>query len=124
MSDMTRYDRALGDWLEERLQEVGIPAEKIKMFGHETWFLNTHMFSGGNEDGIFVHIGKEAVDEALGALEHVDAFSPGRGVVMKDYLVLKHEIYEDDAAFVEWLQKSAEYLLAKPPKVKKKRAKK
>lgn len=116
---MVRYDEELGKWLAGRLEALGIPAEPKKMFGHEAWFLNTYMYCGANELGVFVHVGKDAVDEALATIEGVAAFSPGRGVVMKDYLVLEEVILSDNAVFEQWLRQSAEYLHARPPKIKK-----
>lgn len=124
MSKMMAYDPELGAWLAERISAYGYPAEKKRMFGHETWFLNTHMFTGANELGIFVHIGRAAVEEALASLPGVDEFVPGRGMTMKDYLILKKAEYEDEGQLKSWLDRSSAYLSALPPKEKKAKKKK
>lgn len=123
MSKMMAYDSQLGDWLEERLVEWGYPAERKHMFGHQSWFLSGYMFAGANEFGVFVHLGAEAVQQALEDPHGVAPFEPGRGMTMKDYLVLTKEICRDEATLRRWLQRSSDYLSSLPPKQPKRKKK-
>ncbi len=115
-SPMMRWSPEKGRYLEERIRENGYPAEKRRMFGHETWFLNGYMFAGANEDGIWLHLGEASVQEALARVPDAAPFVPRRGMVMKDYLLLKPAIHSDPVRLKEWLDRSASYLQGRPPK--------
>ena len=127
MSKMMAYDPELGEWLEQRLSEWGYPAECKHMFGHQSWFLNGYMFTGANELGIFVHLGEDAVQTALGdsaSAGDVASFEPGPGMTMKDYLVVTKQVCSDETTLRRWLAQSSDYLVSLPPKQPKKRKKK
>ncbi len=116
---MLQFSPKLTEYLEERIQKYGYFTNKQKMFGHEVFFLNGYMFSGANVDGIFVHIGKEERDRALGKNPDVGPFEPMEGMVMQEYLLLKKPAYSDENKLKEWLDKSSQYLNSLPPKIKK-----
>ena len=65
MGKMMQFDAELSARLEHILAGLGIPAEKKKMFGHETFFLNGYMYAGANEFGIMVHLGRDSVPAVL-----------------------------------------------------------
>lgn len=116
---MMRFDRELSEMLEQIITTSGYPFAKKKMFGHEVFFLNGYMFSGANELGVFVHLGREAKEKALESETDVAPFSPMEGMVMKDYLLLLENIHQDPQQLKGWLDQSAAYLQNLPPKQKK-----
>jgi TfoX/Sxy family transcriptional regulator of competence genes len=117
---MVSFSPELTSYLGQKIDEFGLHAEKKKMFGHETFFLNGYMFAGANVDGIYVHIGEEAKNDALSRESGVGPFEPMQGMVMKEYLLLENKIYSDSAQLKKWLQLSSQYLISLPPKKKKK----
>ena len=123
MSNMLAASAEMSAVLDKAIADSGLPAEKKKMFGHETWFLNGYMFCGANVRGIFVHLGRDAVPGIIEREDDTGPFEPGRGMTMKDYLQLGLTICAKEDVLQEWLKRSAEYLLAKPPKIKKPRSK-
>lgn len=118
---MLPYSPELSKTLEGKIREWGYSVEKKKMFGHEVFFSNGYMFSGANVDGIFVHIGQEARDEALKQETGVAPFEPMKGMVMREYLLLERPVYSKDHRLKMWLQTSYDFLNARPPKKKTKR---
>ena len=118
---MVQFSPELSDYLEYVLNEYEYHAEKKKMFGHETFFLNGYMFCGANVNGIFVHIGQETKVKALETEGGIAPFRPMEGMVMKDYLLLLEEIYGKESELKKWLDRSNEYLLSLPPKKKRKK---
>jgi hypothetical protein len=121
---MLQFNPELHEALTEKVVKYGYPVSPMKMFGHEVYFLNGYMFTGANEDGIFVHLGEEAVLSALSRAKGVSAFHPMEGMTMKDYLLLTEETHTDSRKLKKWLDGSAQYLSARPPKVKKPKKKK
>jgi TfoX/Sxy family transcriptional regulator of competence genes len=113
---MMKFSPELAELLEKQIQAAGYPASKRKMFGHETWFLNGYMFAGASTEGIWMHLGEQAVREALSTQPGVAPFSPGRGMVMKDYLTLVEPGCRDAARLGPWLERSSRHLLSRPPK--------
>jgi TfoX/Sxy family transcriptional regulator of competence genes len=113
---MMKFSPELAELLEKQIQEGGYPASKRKMFGHETWFLNGYMFAGANTEGIWMHLGEQAVQKALSAELGMAPFSPGRGMVMKDYLTLVEPGCREMARLRPWLERSSRYLLSRPTK--------
>jgi TfoX/Sxy family transcriptional regulator of competence genes len=121
---MLQFAPELAEKLDHIIAACGYPTEKKKMFGHEVHFLNTYMFSGANEEGIFVHIGSEAKETALKTETGVAPFKPIEGMVMKDYLLLHEPVYSNPDTLKKWLDQSSRYLLSLPPKKKKPKRKK
>ena len=73
---MLKFSPELDGRLTELVKIKGLAAEKKKMFGHETWFLNGYMFTGANEAGIFVHVGAAMKEKALAEEEGLSVFEP------------------------------------------------
>ena len=116
---MLKFNPELSASLEKIVQDYQYEAVKKKMFGHEVFFLNGYMFTGANESGIFVHIGKDARDRALEKEKDVVLFEPMEGTVMKDYLLLKEKVHTNKKNLKKWLDQSSGFLLALPTKKKK-----
>ena len=116
---MLPFSPELSEFLENKIKTYGYPAEKKKMFGHETFFLNGYMFSGANVRGISVHIGKEERDRALERESGVSPFEPMEGMVMKEYLLLQKPVYSSAKDLKRWLDLSSGFLLSLPQKKKK-----
>ncbi len=117
---MVSFSPELTTYLSQKLDEFGYKTEKKKMFGHETFFLNGYMFAGANVNGIYVHIGEDAKNDALSKESGVGPFEPMEGMVMKEYLLLGKNIYSDGVQLKKWLERASTYLLSLPPKKKKK----
>lgn len=115
---MLKFNPELSASLEKQLHEYDYGATKKKMFGHQVFFLNGYMFTGANESGIFVHIGKEARDRALETANGVVPFEPKEGTVMRDYLLLQEQIHTNKNKLKSWLDQSSDYLLSLPPRKK------
>ena len=115
---MLKYNPELSASLEKKIQKYEYGAHKKKMFGHEVFFLNGYMFTGANESGIFVHIGKDARDRALEEEKAVVKFEPMEGNVMKDYLLLQEQVHTNEDKLKKWLDQSSEYLVSLPQKKK------
>lgn len=124
MGKMMKYDPARGEALRKLIEDAGYSATMKKMFGHDTWFLNGYMYAGCNTDGVFVHIGEEAAIKAVAEHDNLSPFSPGRDMIMKDYIQINEPSAGDDRIVSEWLKRSATYLESLPEKVKKAKKKK
>lgn len=119
-----KYDPARGEALKGLIEEAGYAATMKKMFGHDTWFLNGYMYAGCNIDGVFVHLGDEASKNALAEHEDLSPFSPGRDMIMKDYIQINEPSAGDPGIVSAWLARSAAYLQSLPEKIKKPKKKK
>lgn len=119
---MLKFAPDLSESLETKLQAFGIAAKKQKMFGHEVFFLNGYMYTGANESGIFVHVGKNARDAALEKERGVSLFEPMEGTVMREYLLLQEPVYSDEEKLKNWLERSRQHILSLPPKKKTKKS--
>ena len=115
---MLKFNPELSASLEKKVKDYRYGAVKRKMFGHEVFFLNGYMFTGANESGIFVNIGKDARDRALEKNKSVAPFEPMEGTVMKDYLLLQEKVHANEVKLKRWLDQSSGYLLSLPPKKK------
>lgn len=116
---MLRFSPELNEILHDHLVSWDMPVETKKMFGHTAYFLNGYMFTGANEKGIFIHLGKDEIDRVLAEEVGVEPFEPLGGSVMKEYVILTDEILSDRQKLKEWITRSADYLRSLPPKVKK-----
>ena len=120
---MMKHDPDLDQHLGKAILEAGYAPDRKKMFGHAVYFLNGYMYAGATESGIFVHLSVDDVREVL-AEDGLEPFSPMEGMTMKEYVILTKPVHTDPAALQSWLSRSAEHLLALPPKVKKPRRRK
>ena len=120
MGKMTKFSPERARVLEAIVLRHGYPAELRKMFGHETWFLNGHMFTGASVDGIYVHVGEAEKETALKTEKDASPFQPVRGMVMKEYLLLGEPSCSDPKKLKKWLDRGQAYLASLPKKKKKK----
>jgi TfoX/Sxy family transcriptional regulator of competence genes len=109
---MPGQDAASLELLRESLGNLKIPAEKKKMFGHETYFLKGYMFSGVYDSDIFVHVGIEKVETSQGM--GVGFFEP-MGKRMRSYLTLPKSM-QNPENLKSWLMSGAAYLSSLPTK--------
>jgi TfoX/Sxy family transcriptional regulator of competence genes len=116
MGKMMQFSPKVAEIVEEAVRDQGYAAIKRKMFGQETWFLNGYMFAGGNENGVYVHVGEREKEEALGAEKGVQPFEPLKGRAMKEYVLLDETIHSQPEKLRLWLDKGSAYLLALPEK--------
>ena len=121
---MLKFSPELDKVLGKALHGLDLPVSRMKMFGHDVWFLNGYMFSGANEMGIFLHLNEEMRDTAIADDNRLLPFEPMEGMIMREYLLLSEEICSDSTILAGWLQQSARYLLSLPKKKKKKKRKK
>ena len=121
---MAKFDPGRAIILSDLVQKTGYPATLKKMFGHDTWFLNGYMYAGCNTGGVFVHLGEDGAKNAIDTNDDVIPFSPRSDMVMRAYVQIADPSARDPQILSEWLKRSAEFLLALPPKVKKKKPKK
>ena len=104
----------------ERLEKAmsAIPeAENRKMFGCPAYFLNGNMFAGAHEDNIMLRLSEADGDELIsggGA-----PFTPVPGRVMKGYFVIPLTMLDSENDLAAWLRRSRDYVVALPPKEKK-----
>jgi TfoX/Sxy family transcriptional regulator of competence genes len=123
---MMKYDAERGAFLAGLVEDGGFVAggespHMRKMFGHESWFFNGYMFTGANEDGIFVHLGERTAAIAIAEKAELRPFSPGRDVIMKDYALIAGAAADDPKIVAGWVRQSADYLAGLPRKEPKKK---
>jgi TfoX/Sxy family transcriptional regulator of competence genes len=90
-------------------------ADCRSMFGCPCAWVGTQMFSGVHSSGWFVRLPEPAREEVL-ALPGAAAFTPGRDVTFREYVVLPAAVVEDDEALAGWLERSLAYAASLPPK--------
>ncbi len=125
---MMKYAPERGPFLAGIVEAGGFVADgeapkMRKMFGHEAWFLNGYMFTGANENGIYVHLGEEDAAVAIAENEDLSPFSPRRDMIVKAYALIAGAAAEDRETVVSWVRRSADYLSALPKKEPKERKK-
>ena len=126
---MMKYNPVRGVFLARIVEAGGFVAggeapKMRKMFGHDTWFLNGYMFTGANEDGVYVHLGEEGATAAIAESDELAPFSPGRDMIMKNYGLIVGAGSDDEAVVASWVSKSAGYLTSLPKKEPKKKSRK
>jgi TfoX/Sxy family transcriptional regulator of competence genes len=104
----------------EFLDRAVVPyqTERRSMFGCPVHFVNNNMFVGAYEDQIMLRLRPDEQAELFDVHPEAEPFMP-MGRRMKEYAVLPRSLYENEAAFGPWLQRSYEYVSALPPQVKK-----
>ena len=115
---MLKFDPELSAHLEEKIRAYGYDAAKKKMFGHVVYFINGYIFTGANEQGIFVHLGAAARDRALKEEKGTVPFEPIEGTIMREYPLLKKQVHTDSRKLKKWLDRASRYLDSLPPKKK------
>lgn len=94
------------------------------MFGCPAYFVNKNMFSGVFADNIFIRLSVQERDELVGEFKNSTPFEPMKGRVMKEYMVVPKELYNNSKTLNHWLERSFQYTSSLPPKKSQSKAKK
>lgn len=97
----------------------GYAAERRKMFGCPTWFVNGNMFAGVHQDSLFIRLSAEDREAAFAFSDEIAPFEPVKGQVMKEYVVFPEHLLAQRELFRQWLDRSYAYVSSLPPKEKK-----
>jgi TfoX/Sxy family transcriptional regulator of competence genes len=112
----------LSELLEEAVSDFG--CQKRMMFGCPAFFVNNNMFTGVHQDNIILRLSEKERQEIKINYDESEPFEPMKGRVMKEYMTLPEELYNDAEELNKWLQKSYGFVSNMPPKQKKRKAKK
>jgi TfoX/Sxy family transcriptional regulator of competence genes len=93
-----------------------LDCEKRKMFGYPCAFKNGNMFFGTFEDGIFLRMGRDELENARAMHPDIRPFEPRPGRPMREYILLPERVLADDALFDPLLDASLRYAGTLPPK--------
>ncbi|HYU34302.1 MAG TPA: TfoX/Sxy family protein [Thermoanaerobaculia bacterium] len=109
------------EWLVEAFGEI-VPeedprVERRKMFGYPCAFANDNMFIGLHQENMLIRL-PEGDRERF--LEQYDSeiFQPFPGRVMREYVVVPHDLVRDPKALEPWIRRSLEYAASIPSKKK------
>lgn len=105
--------------LEEAM--AGYPAEKRKMFGSPTFFINNNMFAGAHEENLILRLSETDRGLIKAENDEVGPFEPMAGRPMKEYVALPEPLLADTEWLQGWLRRSFEFASGLPPKARKKK---
>lgn len=116
-----KWEKSSPDLLEafERLMSLADGAEKRKMFGYPTGYVNGNWFVGcyqGNE--MVLRLPEHDRQEFL-ALDGARQFEPMPGRVMREFVVVPWWLINDTPKMREWIQRSMAYSSTLPKQEKK-----
>ena len=114
-------------WLVESFGEL-VPSDRRveprKMFGYPCAFACGNMFIGLHQESMLMRLADEDRERFLAA-EKTKIFEPFPGRVMREYVVVPHEmIQRRGRELARWIDRSLEYACSLPSKGAKKGAKK
>jgi TfoX/Sxy family transcriptional regulator of competence genes len=109
----------LVEFLAEKMKVVN--CDYRKMFGYPAYFINGNMFGGIHGEKLFLRLSESDVGKIMKGHSNVTFFEPMPNRPMKGYVVLPKSVYENNALFSNWLEKSVEFVATLPPKSKKKK---
>jgi TfoX/Sxy family transcriptional regulator of competence genes len=93
--------------------------EPRKMFGYPCAFANDNMFIGLHQDNMVMRL-PDAERERFQAEEHAEIFSPFPDRVMREYVVVPHDMLRHRLADLKpWIERSMLYAASLPSKAKK-----
>jgi len=115
------------EWLVEAFGEI-VPeedprVERRKMFGYPCAFASDNMFIGLHQENMLMRLPEGDRERFLEEYK-TEIFQPFPGRIMREYVVVPHDLVRDPAALEPWIRRSLEYAASIPPKGKKKGAKK
>lgn len=93
--------------------------EERSMFGYPCRFVNGNMFMGLHNNSMILRL--QEADRLDFAKHGATPFEPMPGRVMKEYVVVPSEMLKSQAGLKPWIEKSLDYALKLPPKLKKAR---
>ncbi len=110
----------------EVLEEIlaGYPAEKRKMFGSPTFFINNNMFAGAHEDSLILRLSSRDREEIGADRDEAGPFEPLAGRPMREYVALPEPLLADREWLAGWVERSFSFTSSLPPKEKKPKKKK
>lgn len=94
-------------------------AQKKSMFGSTVYFANGQMFTGVHEDHIFLRLSETDREDIKASFSDAAQFEPMKGRPMKEYMIVPPKLYEDEALFRQWVERSMGYVKSLPPKASK-----
>lgn len=98
---------------------AGYPdAERRAMFGCPVFFIGGNMCIGAHEGNFILRLSAADQEELLQHPAIVHFMPMGRP--MREYLLIPPVVYEDDAFFRAWIQRSVAYVRTLPPPKPKK----
>jgi TfoX/Sxy family transcriptional regulator of competence genes len=110
------------EWLVEAFGEI-LPeedprVERRKMFGYPCAFASDNMFIGLHQESLLLRL-PEGDRERFLEQYQTEIFQPFPGRVMREYVVVPHDLVRDPAALAPWVHRSLDYASAIPPKSKR-----
>ncbi len=98
----------------ERVAPRGPDVTRRKMFGFPAAFVNGNLCCGTFNEELMLRLpeGDRVELEALGGT----AFEPMPGRPMKGYVAVGPQVFRDEAALHEWLERAATFTRTLPPK--------
>jgi len=93
-------------------------AEKKKMFGYPSIFIQGNLTAGLFQDRIMMRLSEKDREQFLKQDGH-RVFEPMPGRPMKEYVEVSAALLEDARSLASWLAKSVDYAKSLKPKVKK-----
>ncbi|HEX9941229.1 MAG TPA: TfoX/Sxy family protein [Thermoanaerobaculia bacterium] len=111
------------EWLVEAFGEI-VPdedprVERRKMFGYPCAFANDNMFIGLHQENMLMRLPEGDRERFLKEYK-TEIFQPFPGRVMKEYVVVPHELVRKPKALEPWIRRSLEYAASVKPRAKKK----
>jgi TfoX/Sxy family transcriptional regulator of competence genes len=115
------------EWLVEAFGKI-VPdedprVEPRKMFGYPCAFANDNMFIGLHQENMLMRLPEGDRERFLEKYE-TEIFQPFPGRIMKEYVVVPHELVRKPKELKPWIRRSLEYAASIPPKKKRAGAKK
>jgi TfoX/Sxy family transcriptional regulator of competence genes len=110
---------AVCEILEESL--AGFPAEKRKMFGSPTFFINNNMFAGAHEENLILRLTESDRRAIREENDEIVPFEPMAGRPMKEYVAIPEPLLAERDWLMGWIERSFSFASSLPPKEKKKK---
>jgi TfoX/Sxy family transcriptional regulator of competence genes len=111
------------EWLVEAFAGI-VPdddprVERRKMFGYPCAFASDNMFIGLHQENMLMRL-PEGDRERFLEQYKTEIFQPFPGRVMKEYVVVPHDLVRKPEALEPWIRRSLEFAASVKPKAKKK----
>ena len=110
------------EWLVEAFAEL-VPdddprVERRKMFGYPCAFAADNMFIGLHQENMLMRL-PEGDRERFLEQYQTEIFQPFPGRLMKEYVVIPHELVRRPEELEPWIRRSLAYAASVPPKKKR-----
>ena len=94
------------------------------MFGCPAYFVNNNMFASVHQDNIILRLSVKERREIKSKYDESEPFEPMKGSVMKEYMTIPEELYNDPEELNKWLHRSFKFTSSMPLKKKKAKSEK